>query len=118
MERKFASKHDLIRAFAGSMNLISPEVENHHEKVSFLAYRLADIFSALAEDRPYRKGMEKEKVIMILREDAQNGLLSDRLVTLLTDHYDHIDSIRNIESKAASKVYQESLRAGNKRTDG
>ena len=43
MEQRFASKRDIIRAFAGSMNLISPEVENHHEKVSFLAYRLADI---------------------------------------------------------------------------
>ena len=43
MERRFVSKRDIIRAFAGSMNLISSEVENHHEKVSFLAYRLADI---------------------------------------------------------------------------
>ena len=34
---------------------------------------IADIFSALAEDSPYRKGMEKEKVIMILGEDAQKG---------------------------------------------
>ena len=74
---------------------------------------IADIFSALAEDRPYRKGMEKEKVIMILSEDAQKGFLSDRLVALLTDHYDHIESIRNIESRAASKAYQESLKEGN-----
>ena len=61
----------------------------------------------------YRRGMEKEKVIMILREDAQNGFLSDKLVALLTDHYHFIDSIRNIESRAASKAYQESLKAGN-----
>jgi len=74
---------------------------------------IADIFSALAEDRPYRKGMEKEKVITILREDAQNGLLSDKLVALLTDHYDSVDSIRNTESIAASEAYQESLKAGN-----
>ena len=74
---------------------------------------IADIFSALAEDRPYRKGMRKEKVIMILREEAQNGFLSDKLVALLTDHYDSIDSIRNHESRAASKAYQEGLKAGN-----
>ena len=102
---------------------------HHHEKLNgkgypFHLYRnelslgarimtIADIFSALAEDRPYRKGMEKEKVLMILREDAQNGFLSDKLVALLTDHYDSIDSIRNIESRAASKAYQESLKAGN-----
>lgn len=99
---------------------------HHHEKLNGKGYpfhlyqnelslgarimTIADIFSALAEDRPYRKGMEKEKVIMILREDAQKGFLSDRLVTLLIDHYDHIDSVRNIESRAASKAYQESLK--------
>ncbi len=101
---------------------------HHHEKMNGKGYpfhlyqnelslgarimTVADIFSALAEDRPYRKGMEKEKVIMILREDAHNGFLSDRLVTLLTDHYDHIDTIRNTESRVASKAYQESLKAG------
>jgi putative nucleotidyltransferase with HDIG domain len=101
---------------------------HHHEKLNGKGYpfhlfqnelslgarimTIADIFSALAEDRPYRKGMEKEKVIMILHEDAQNGLLSDKLVALLTDHYDSINSIRNVESKAASKAYQESLKAG------
>lgn len=57
--------------------------------------------------------MGKEKVITILREDAQNGLLSDKLVALLTDHYDSVDSIRNTESIAASEAYQESLKAGN-----
>jgi len=87
----------------------------HHHELSFGAriMTIADIFSALAEDRPYRRGMEKEKVMMILREDAQNGFLSDKLVALLIDHYDAIDSIRNMESRAASKAYQESLKAGN-----
>ena len=51
MERKFASKRDIIKAFAGSMNLISPEVENHHEKVSFLAWRLADILGMDEEQK-------------------------------------------------------------------
>ncbi len=32
---------DLIRAFAGAMNLISGEVEDHHEKTALLSYHLA-----------------------------------------------------------------------------
>jgi len=118
----------LLKDIAG-FEQIADWAAHHHEKLNgkgypFHLYRnelslgarimtIADIFSALAEDRPYRKGMEKEKVLMILREDAQNGFLSDKLVALLTDHYDSIDSIRNIESRAASKAYQESLKAGN-----
>ena len=118
----------LLKDIAG-FEQIAEWAARHHEKLNGKGYpfhlyhnelslgarimAIADIFSALAEDRPYRRGMEKEKVIMILREDAQNGLLSDKLVALLTDHYDHIDSIRNIESRAASKAYQESLKAGN-----
>ena len=118
----------LLKDIAG-FEQIAEWAAHHHEKMNgkgypFHLYRnelslgarimtIADIFSALAEDRPYRKGMEKEKVMMILREDAQNGFLSDKLVSLLTDHYDSIDSIRNIESRAASKAYQESLKAGN-----
>ncbi len=117
----------LLKDIAG-FEQIADWAARHHEKLNgkgypFHLYRnelslgarimtIADIFSALAEDRPYRKGMDKEKVIMILREDAQKGLLSDRLVALLTDHYDSIDSIRSIESRAASKAYQESLKAG------
>lgn len=54
MKRRFALKRDLIKGFAGSMNLISPEVENHHEKVSFLAYRLAD---ALGMDENQKKAV-------------------------------------------------------------
>lgn len=48
MKRRFASKRDIIMT-------------------------IADIFSALAEDRPCRNGMEKERVIMILREDVRKG---------------------------------------------
>ena len=70
---------------------------------------VADIFSALTEDRPYRRSMEKEKVITLHREDVQHGLLSQQIVELLVDHYDTINEQREIESKAASKKYQERL---------
>ena len=97
----------------------------HHEKLNGNGYpfhrskgeisfgarimTVADIFSALTEDRPYRRSMEKEKVIALLREDVQHGLLSQQIVELLVDHYDTINEQREIESKAASKKYQESL---------
>ena len=42
MIQQFTTKRDIIRGFANAMNLISPEVQNHHEKVSYLCYRLAE----------------------------------------------------------------------------
>ena len=42
MVQHFTTKRDLIGGFTNAMNLISPEVQNHHEKVSYLAYRLAE----------------------------------------------------------------------------
>lgn len=97
----------------------------HHEKLDASGYpfhfpgrelslgsrimTVADIFSALTEDRPYRKSMEREQVIRILREDAGRGLLSEGVVEMLIDHYDEINERRDTESRAASRTYQKSL---------
>lgn len=42
MIQRFTTKRDIVKGFANAMNLISPEVQNHHEKVSYLCYRLAE----------------------------------------------------------------------------
>jgi HD-GYP domain-containing protein (c-di-GMP phosphodiesterase class II) len=73
---------------------------------------VADIFSAITEDRPYRKGMEKEKAIQILRGDAEKGLISATIVELLVNSFDEINRVREEESRTASKSYQQSLQRG------
>ena len=70
---------------------------------------VADVFSAVTEDRPYRKGMDKESAVSVLLGDAERGALSNTIVGLLLDHYDEINEQRAIASRAASKRYQESL---------
>lgn len=47
----------------------SYEVNNITEEMDILSY--ADIFTALAEDRPYRKGMSREKVLKVLKEEFE-----------------------------------------------
>ena len=66
--------------------------------------------SAVTEDRPYRKGMEKEKAIGVLRGDAERGLISSSVVELLVSNFDEINAARDSESRAASRKYQESLK--------
>ncbi len=47
---------------------------------------VADIFTALAEDRPYRKGMDLPQIAEILQELAQRGGIESRAVKLLLDN--------------------------------
>ena len=44
---------------------------------------IADIFSAITEDRPYRDGMKREAAMTVLREQVEKGGLDGDLVELL-----------------------------------
>ncbi len=62
---------------------------------------VADIFTAVTEDRPYRKGMNKSQVIKVLNDLAENNQLDKDIVNLLLDNYHSINSIREgIQVKA------------------
>ena len=99
----------------------------HHEKLDGSGYpfhlpsgrlplgsrimAVSDVFAATAENRPYRKPMQKEKVIGILREEALRGRLSREVVELLVQSYDETDRHRELASAAASETYRKSLDA-------
>jgi HD-GYP domain-containing protein (c-di-GMP phosphodiesterase class II) len=99
----------------------------HHEKLNGKGYpfhfgreyldlgsrimAVADIFSAITEDRPYRKGMPREKVMEILRENAQREAIDAELVELLIAHYDEVDAARAALSHAAGRRYYDSMAA-------
>ena len=94
MNKQFTTKRDIISAFANAMNLISPEVKDHHDKVSYLSYRLAEAM-----------GMSDQQKMNALA----GGLLSSSIVKLLIDNYEPINKSRDVESRSASKKYQEIL---------
>ncbi len=94
----------------------------HHEKLNGKGYpfamkedeipfgakimAVADIFAAITEDRPYRSGMPKEKILMILDEDAASGAISSELVAIMKNHYDAINQARIEASvKAGARYY-------------
>jgi len=51
---------------------------------------VADIFTATAEDRPYRKGMESREIIRILKDFATRELLESKIVDLVVENYQEI----------------------------
>lgn len=102
----------------------------HHEKLNGKGYpfhleperiplgsrimAVADIFSAITEERPYRKGMGREQVFDVLRGDVEKGALSGSIVELLLDNYEEIDGKRAEASRKASSRYQEMLKKNEK----
>lgn len=70
---------------------------------------VCDVFVALTEDRPYRKGMTNDEVRKALRFMADTKALDPDVVSLITDHYDDINTIRVHAQEAAAKEYQEFL---------
>ncbi|MBG3878316.1 HD family phosphohydrolase, partial [Desulfovibrio oxamicus] len=55
---------------------------------------VADVFTAIAEDRPYRGGMPPDAARAVLREQARDGKLDAELVDLLLSRYEEMDAAR------------------------
>ena len=67
---------------------------------------VADVFTALTEDRPYREGMPKEKVSNILKEMSETNKLDSALVELLLSNYEHINNSRDQAQTQAGQVFE------------
>lgn len=85
---------------------------NHHERLDGSGYpfrlgaasldipsrilAVADVFTAMTENRPYRRGMDSDKAMSILREEAANYRLDWDIVTLLGHN---INSVKPLVAK-------------------
>jgi HD-GYP domain-containing protein (c-di-GMP phosphodiesterase class II) len=54
---------------------------------------VADIFTALREDRPYRPGLSYAKIEAIMKEEVTSGGLDEEVVTMLFDCRQELDEI-------------------------
>lgn len=92
----------------------------HHEKLDGSGYpfglssqhigtgsrivAVADVFTALNEDRPYRPRMKQNEVIATLREFANKDFLDARIVELLIDNIEPIGEVM-LEKQAVTLDY-------------
>lgn len=65
---------------------------------------VSDVFTALAEDRPYRKGMPRERITEIL-EDLSDRALDRRMVKLVLENYDQFEALLKNEDPLASGLF-------------
>lgn len=94
----------------------------HHEKLNGEGYpfqlnekdlslgsrimAVADVFTALTEDRPYRTGMSYDKVKKILCEMSGDNALDQRVTSVIIDNFNEFDSVRCTCQKEAEKYYR------------
>lgn len=106
----------------GGLDQIAEWAAFHHEKLDGTGYpfhikadrmstgarimAVADIFTALAEDRPYRKGMGRKEIERILSDYAKRGLLDERITRLLMDNYDEVASRVKEKQQTAKEHYE------------
>lgn len=97
----------------GGLDYIAEIAAFHHEKLDGSGYpfhvgseqintgsrimAVSDIFTAITEDRPYRKGMERKKIELILKSQIENKALDKRIVNLLLENFDEIST--NVKEK-------------------
>jgi putative nucleotidyltransferase with HDIG domain len=94
----------------GGLEKVADWAACHHERINGKGYpfhykgerlstgaralAVADVFTAVMEDRPYRKGMAASNAIKVLERMAMGGVLDVEIVQLLFDHFGEINQER------------------------
>jgi HD-GYP domain-containing protein (c-di-GMP phosphodiesterase class II) len=110
----------LLQAIKG-FETINKWASFHHEKLNGEGYpfhlndksiplgsrimAVADIFTAITEDRPYRKGMPNEQVVSVLNSMVENQSICPYVVSILMDNFELINEIRRDAQQKASIKY-------------
>lgn len=97
----------------------------HHEKLNGKGYpfhiegddlsigsrimAVADVFTAITENRPYRDGLGYESVVNILKNMVISNGIDDKIVGLLINNYEELDSIREDSQIKAAEEYKKFL---------
>jgi len=69
---------------------------------------VADVFTAVTEDRPYRKGMTGDKALQVLQHMVNASALDAGIVSLLQRNFDEVNSLRAAAQAASAEEYQRS----------
>ncbi len=66
---------------------------------------VADVFTAITEDRPYREGMAPEDALQVLISMSEEGGLNKDIVNLLILHFNYVNALRMEAQETALADY-------------
>ena len=94
----------------------------HHERMDGMGYpfhmkgedlslgsrimAVADTFTAITEDRPYRIGMEPKKALKLLERMGNNRAFDEDIVSIINRHFDEVNEARMSAQAAVKGEYQ------------
>ena len=67
---------------------------------------VADIFTAITEDRPYRKGMIEDNAMHVIEQMANDSFIDSNIASLLKLHFDEINVSRKAAQAASIAEYE------------
>lgn len=70
---------------------------------------VADVFTAITEDRPYRKGMPTESATQVLNNMVDDGALDGNVVKAATDNFQFLSELRAAAQRVAERQYRNFL---------
>lgn len=108
--------------YINEFNMINEWASFHHERLDGSGYpfhingseltlgskimAVADVFTALAEDRPYRMGMTSENIFNVLQNMIDNSGLDNDIFLILKNNYDAINNSRINAQREAANLYR------------
>lgn len=111
------------------LDIINTWASFHHERMDGSGYpfhikgnelpigsrimAVADVFTAITEDRPYRKGMSGESALKVIEDMAKNGALDQSIVGIAGTYFRHLNDTRLDAQLKAAEEY-----GGIKQSDG
>ncbi len=106
----------------GGLDMIAEWAAFHHERLDGSGYPFhitedklntgarilaaSDIFAALIEDRPYRKGMKRSQVERILKEYVANHSLDKRMVDIILGNFSEISSQVRAKQRLSAELFE------------
>lgn len=107
----------------GGLQNIAGWAAYHHEKLDGTGYpfhcregeidtgsrilAIADIYTALMEDRPYRKGMRQDQIYQVIKEETLKKQLDSEIVELLFDNFNLINDYVKEKQFLAKDFYHQ-----------
>ncbi len=70
---------------------------------------VADVFTAITEDRPYRRGMPMERATQVLNNMVDDGALDGNVANTAVDNFVFLNDIRAAAQRVAERQYKNFL---------
>lgn len=113
--------YSMVNSIEG-LQLLAKWAAYHHERLDGKGYpfnvskyeldtpsriiAVADIYTAISEERPYRKGMDKDQIYVVMKNQVEQKAIDARIVDLLFDHYETVSAIVREKQTLAKEFYE------------